>query len=373
MADLTLSSVKKAYGNLNILHGIDLDIKSGEFIVFVGPSGCGKSTLLRTIAGLEDITGGTLEIAGEKVNDVPPSKRGIAMVFQSYALYPHMTVYDNMAFGMKIARESKTEIDRRVRQAAEILQLTKYLERLPKALSGGQRQRVAIGRAIVRNPKVFLFDEPLSNLDAALRVATRIEIAKLKESMPNTTMIYVTHDQVEAMTLADRIVVLKDGRIEQVGSPMELYLHPGNLFVAQFIGSPAMNILPAKIEKAGSPTAVRISDSGTIAHVPVTTQADAAGTAASFGVRPEDLRITDDRDGGALFEGVVDYVEQLGEVQLVYVEIGRANEPLVAKLPGNAEIKRGAVVRLTASPGDLHIFDSDGRSFARDRTAVKAA
>jgi multiple sugar transport system ATP-binding protein/alpha-glucoside transport system ATP-binding protein len=245
MADLELRDVKKAYGTLNILHGINLDIKSGEFIVFVGPSGCGKSTLLRSIAGLEEITGGTLKIDGEVVNDVPPSKRGIAMVFQSYALYPHMTVYDNMAFGMQIAKESKAEIDKRVKQAAEILQLTPYLERLPKAMSGGQRQRVAIGRAIVRNPKVFLFDEPLSNLDAALRVATRIEIAKLKESMPNTTMIYVTHDQVEAMTLADRIVVLKAGKIEQVGSPMELYRRPGNLFVAQFIGSPAMNILPA--------------------------------------------------------------------------------------------------------------------------------
>jgi multiple sugar transport system ATP-binding protein/alpha-glucoside transport system ATP-binding protein len=212
MADLELRDVKKAYGTLNILHGINLDIKSGEFIVFVGPSGCGKSTLLRSIAGLEEITGGTLKIAGEVVNDVPPSKRGIAMVFQSYALYPHMTVYDNMAFGMQIAKESKAEIDKRVKQAAEILQLTTYLPRArcPKAMSGGQRQRVAIGRAIVRNPKVFLFDEPLSNLDAALRVATRIEIAKLKESMPNTTMIYVTHDQVEAMTLADRIVVLKE-------------------------------------------------------------------------------------------------------------------------------------------------------------------
>src|SRR6476620_8990543 len=256
MADVNLRQVKKSYGNLNILHGIDLDIKSGEFIVFVSPSGCGKSTLLRSIAGLEEITSGEIKIAGEVVNDVPPSKRGIAMVFQSYALYPHMTVYDNMAFSMKIGKENKAEIDRRVRQAAEILQLTKYLDRLPKAMSGGQRQRVAIGRAIVRNPKVFLFDEPLSNLDAALRVATRIEIAKLKESMPNTTMIYVTHDQVEAMTLADRIVVLKDGYIEQVGSPMDLYKHPGNLFVAQFIGSPAMNILPAKVDKAGKQTTV---------------------------------------------------------------------------------------------------------------------
>jgi multiple sugar transport system ATP-binding protein/alpha-glucoside transport system ATP-binding protein len=370
MADLTLRQVSKAYGNLNILHGIDLDIKSGEFIVFVGPSGCGKSTLLRTIAGLEEITSGTLQIAGETVNDVPPSKRGIAMVFQSYALYPHMTVYDNMAFSMKIARESKAEIDKRVRQAAEILQLTKYLDRLPKAMSGGQRQRVAIGRAIVRNPKVFLFDEPLSNLDAALRVATRIEIAKLKESMPNTTMIYVTHDQVEAMTLADRIVVLKDGRIEQVGTPMELYRHPGNLFVAQFIGSPAMNILPATIEKPGAQTIIS-HVGGRKATLPVATPADAAGAAISFGVRPEDLRVATGAD--VLFEGPVDYIEQLGEVQLIYVDVGRADQPLVAKLPGNAEVKRGTVLRLTADAGDLHIFDAEGRSFARERLAAQAA
>ncbi|MBA3446511.1 MAG: ABC transporter ATP-binding protein [Pseudaminobacter sp.] len=370
MADLTLRSVRKAYGNLNILHGIDLDIKSGEFIVFVGPSGCGKSTLLRTIAGLEEITSGTLQIAGETVNDVPPSKRGIAMVFQSYALYPHMTVYDNMAFSMKIARESKAEIDKRVRQAAEILQLTKYLDRLPKAMSGGQRQRVAIGRAIVRNPKVFLFDEPLSNLDAALRVATRIEIAKLKESMPQTTMIYVTHDQVEAMTLADRIVVLKDGRIEQVGTPMELYRHPGNLFVAQFIGSPAMNIVPATIDRPGQPTSIT-HVGGRKVDVPVATPSSAAGAKISFGVRPEDLNVA--TGGDFLFEGPVDYVEQLGEVQMAYVEIGRANEPLVAKLPGNLEIKRGAILRLNADPGDLHIFDGSGASFAREKLTAKAA
>ncbi len=219
MTGLQLKQIRKSYGAVDVIHGIDLEIKEGEFIVFVGPSGCGKSTLLRMIAGLEDITGGDMFIDGEKVNDVPPSKRGIAMVFQSYALYPHMTVYDNMAFGMRIAKESNEEIDRRVRAAADILQLTKYLDRLPKALSGGQRQRVAIGRAICRNPKVFLFDEPLSNLDAALRVATRIEIAKLHEQMSDTTMIYVTHDQVEAMTLADRIVVLSGGHIEQVGAP----------------------------------------------------------------------------------------------------------------------------------------------------------
>jgi ABC-type sugar transport system ATPase subunit len=369
MANLQLRKVEKAYGTLKILHGIDLDIESGEFIVFVGPSGCGKSTLLRSIAGLEEITGGTLKIDNEVVNDVPPSKRGIAMVFQSYALYPHMTVYDNMAFSMQIAKEKKTEIDRRVRQAAEILQLTPYLERLPKAMSGGQRQRVAIGRAIVRNPKVFLFDEPLSNLDAALRVATRIEIAKLKESMPNTTMIYVTHDQVEAMTLADRIVVLKAGHIEQVGTPMELYKHPGNLFVAQFIGSPAMNILPAKLEKAGASTVVSVGNARV--NVPIATPASAAGTSISFGVRPEDLRVA--RGDNVLFEGKVDYIEQLGEVQLVYIDIGREGAPLTAKLPGNAEVKRGQTIKLDADPGDLHIFDTNGSSFRSQTQEAKAA
>jgi len=369
MADLKLRGVRKAYGNLAILHGIDLDIQSGEFIVFVGPSGCGKSTLLRSIAGLEEITAGTLEIDSQVVNDVPPSKRGIAMVFQSYALYPHMTVYDNMAFSMRIAGESKADIDKRVRQAADILQLTKYLERLPKAMSGGQRQRVAIGRAIVRNPKVFLFDEPLSNLDAALRVATRIEIAKLKESMPNTTMIYVTHDQVEAMTLADRIVVLKDGRIEQVGSPMELYRHPGNLFVAQFIGSPAMNILPARIEATGGRTTVDLL--GRKVAVPVATPTDAAAQPISFGVRPEDLTVTTGDD--YIIQGVTDYIEQLGEVQLVYLDIGRAGEPLVAKMPGGAPVKRGETLRLTASEGDLHIFDANGLSFSRKPMEAKAA
>ena len=371
MADLLLRDVRKAYGNHEILHGIDLDISSGEFIVFVGPSGCGKSTLLRTIAGLEEITSGRLEIGGELVNDVPPSKRGIAMVFQSYALYPHMTVYDNMAFGMKIARASRAEIDARVKQAAEILQLTQYLDRLPRALSGGQRQRVAIGRAICRNPKVFLFDEPLSNLDAALRVDTRIEIAKLKEQMPDTTTVYVTHDQVEAMTLADRIVVLKDGYVEQVGTPMELYCHPGNLFVAQFIGSPSMNILPATVEKAGAVTAVRLAG-GAVANVPTSTPVDAEGTAISFGVRPEDLQVVEQDGGNALFEGTVDYIEQLGEVQLVYVDLGREGESLVAKLPGNAKVERRSAIRLTADAGNLHIFDGDGLSFARERLAVAA-
>jgi multiple sugar transport system ATP-binding protein/alpha-glucoside transport system ATP-binding protein len=363
MADLTLRQIRKSFGGLDILHGVNLDIRSGEFIVFVGPSGCGKSTLLRLIAGLEEISDGEISIAGEVVNDVPPSQRGIAMVFQSYALYPHMTVYDNMAFCMKIARESRGEIDRRVRQAAEMLQLTRYLDRLPKALSGGQRQRVAIGRAIVRNPRVFLFDEPLSNLDAALRVATRIEIAKLKEAMPNTTMIYVTHDQVEAMTLADRIVVLKDGRIEQVGTPMELYKKPSNLFVAQFIGSPAMNILSATIEGTGAQTIVQLQRGERI-EIEASTAALGVGETVHLGVRPEDLRLAVGNQDSGVVEGRLDYIEQLGEVQLAYIDIGRTDQPLIAKLPGGQAVTRGATLRLTADPENLYLFSQDGRSLA---------
>jgi multiple sugar transport system ATP-binding protein/alpha-glucoside transport system ATP-binding protein len=362
MADLVLRQVRKSFGSFDILHGIDLDIRSGEFVVFVGPSGCGKSTLLRLIAGLEEISSGEVSIAGEVVNDVPPSQRGIAMVFQSYALYPHMTVYDNMAFGMKIARESRAEIDRRVRRAAEILQLTRYLDRLPKALSGGQRQRVAIGRAIVRNPKVFLFDEPLSNLDAALRVATRIEIAKLKETLPDTTMIYVTHDQVEAMTLADRIVVLREGHIEQVGTPMELYRKPANLFVAQFIGSPAMNVLEARIEETGFPTVVRLREDYRVA-VEIRSEASMAGAAVFLGIRPENLGLSEaDRDGA--FPGRLDYVEQLGEVQLAYIDIGRPGQPLIAKLPGDQPVEKGQRLNLFARPQDLYLFAESGAAIS---------
>ena len=249
MADVRLPGVKKRVGAVEVLKGVDLEIADGEFVVFVGPSGCGKSTLLRTIAGLEEITEGEIAIGGRRVNDLSPSDRGIAMVFQSYALYPHMTVRENMAFGLKLAKTDKAEIDRRVTAAAETLNITDYLDRKPKALSGGQRQRVAIGRAIVREPQVFLFDEPLSNLDAALRVRMRYEFASLHERL-KTTMIYVTHDQIEAMTLADRIVVLSAGRIEQVGAPMELYEHPKNLFVAEFIGSPKMNLIAAQVTQA---------------------------------------------------------------------------------------------------------------------------
>jgi alpha-glucoside transport system ATP-binding protein len=362
MAGLKLTDIRKSYGSVDVIHGIDLEIAQGEFVVFVGPSGCGKSTLLRMIAGLEEISGGTLTIDGDKVNDVPPSKRGIAMVFQSYALYPHMTVYDNMAFGMRIAKESKEEIDRRVRSAAQILQLTQYLDRLPKALSGGQRQRVAIGRAICRNPKVFLFDEPLSNLDAALRVATRIEIAKLHESMPGTTMIYVTHDQVEAMTLADRIVVLSAGHIEQVGSPMDLYNRPANLFVAQFIGSPAMNIIPATIDKAGVRTTVTLTG-GKAVTLDIATPPGEAGKPAKFGVRPEDLTVTESED--YLFEGEIALSEALGEVTLYYIEGLVPDEPIIAKLPGVQPGRRGDRVRFTAAADKLHLFDETGHTYRK--------
>ncbi|WP_284757330.1 sn-glycerol-3-phosphate ABC transporter ATP-binding protein UgpC [Agrobacterium sp. fls2-241-TYG-188a] len=362
MTGVILKDIRKSYGQVKVLHGIDLDIKQGEFIVFVGPSGCGKSTLLRMIAGLEEISGGEMYIDGQLVNEIPPSRRGIAMVFQSYALYPHMTVYDNMAFGMKIAKESRQEIDRRVRAAADILQLTQYLERLPKALSGGQRQRVAIGRAICRNPKVFLFDEPLSNLDAALRVATRIEIAKLGEQMADTTMIYVTHDQVEAMTLADRIVVLNAGRVEQVGAPLELYENPANLFVARFIGSPAMNIIPAKITASGARTSIELIGGKTLS-VDIATSESEKGKSASFGVRPEDLAIATGDE--YLFEGKVSIVEALGEVTLLYLEAPDGQEPIIVKIPGIAEVKKGQLLRFSAPSQKLHLFDGEGRTYRR--------
>ncbi|WBU57220.1 ABC transporter ATP-binding protein [Paracoccus sediminicola] len=362
MADLKLTDIAKSYGDVNVLRNIDLDIKSGEFIVFVGPSGCGKSTLLRMIAGLERITGGTLEIDGEKMNDIPPSQRGIAMVFQSYALYPHMTVRDNMAFALKIAGQSKDQIQQATDRAGKMLQLTPYLDRLPKALSGGQRQRVAIGRAIVRDPKVYLFDEPLSNLDAALRVATRIEIAQLKESMPDRTMIYVTHDQTEAMTLADRIVVLAGGGIAQVGAPLELYERPVNEFVAQFIGSPAMNLLPGRITGTGARTSVRL-DGGGECEVAIPTKPEDEGMQVNLGVRPEDMRIT---DGPSLFEGKVDLTEALGEVTLLYFGTGQEADPVIAKLPGIHSQLNHQTVRLTADPEVMHLFHEGNSLLYRD-------
>lgn len=357
MADLKLRNIEKAYGDVTVLSNINLDIEKGELIVFVGPSGCGKSTLLRMIAGLERITGGTLEIDGVVVNEVPPAQRGIAMVFQSYALYPHMTVRENMEFALKIAKKTKAEIAAAVNKAAEILQLSPYLDRLPKALSGGQRQRVAIGRSIVRDPKVYLFDEPLSNLDAALRVATRIEIAQLKEQMADRTMIYVTHDQVEAMTLASRIVVLAGGGISQVGTPLDLYERPENEFVAQFIGSPAMNLLAGQVIETGVETVVRLQGGG-IARSAVPTVAADLGMAVNVGVRPEDFIPTDTTP---IFTGEVEFCEALGEVTLLYFKRQAEAQAVVGKLPGIHTGLRRTVVSLTANPKKVHLFH-DGLS-----------
>ncbi|WP_292288130.1 ABC transporter ATP-binding protein [Marivita sp.] len=353
MANLKLTDVEKTYGGaINVLNNINLDIRQGELVVFVGPSGCGKSTLLRMIAGLEQITGGTLEIDGQVVNDMPPALRGIAMVFQSYALYPHMTVRENMQFALKIAKKPQSEIDAAVDRAAKMLQLDPYLDRLPKALSGGQRQRVAIGRSIVRDPKVYLFDEPLSNLDAALRVATRIEIAQLKEQMPDSTMVYVTHDQVEAMTLASRIVVLANKGIAQVGTPLELYERPNSEFVAQFIGSPSMNLLPGEVIGTGRQTTVKMASGGTAVSDYPTNDAD-MGIKVNVGIRPEDFLET---DGDYIFEGKVEITEALGEVTLLYFERQGSAEQVIGKLPGIHADLRGNSVKLGATPDKVHIF-----------------
>ena len=359
MADLKLTNIGKTYGGtVEVLKDINLDITTGELIVFVGPSGCGKSTLLRMIAGLESITEGELQIDGQVVNHVPPAQRGIAMVFQSYALYPHMTVRDNMSFALKLAKKSPDEIKAAVDKAAKTLQLEPLLDRLPKALSGGQRQRVAIGRSIVRDPKVYLFDEPLSNLDAALRVATRIEIAQLKESMPDSTMIYVTHDQVEAMTLASRIVVLANKGIAQVGTPLDLYERPENEFVAQFIGSPAMNLMSGTITATGAQTTVEL-DIGGIVHSALPTQEADMGLKVNVGVRPEDLIVAS--DGDASFSGIVDFAEVLGEVTILYFTAKEGEAAMVAKLPGIELDMRGAQISLTAKPEKVQIF-ANGKS-----------
>jgi ABC-type sugar transport system ATPase subunit len=338
MASVTIRDLKKSYGDLQVMHGIDLDVNEGEFVVFVGPSGCGKSTLLRMIAGLEEVTSGEISIGNKVVNEVAPSKRGVAMVFQSYALYPHMTVFNNMAFGLKQTKTAPDEIDRRVREAAEVLQITDYLDRSPRNLSGGQRQRVAIGRAIVRDPEVFLFDEPLSNLDAALRVQTRLEIARLHERL-NSTMIYVTHDQVEAMTLADKIVVLRDGQVEQVGSPIDLYQRPANAFVAQFIGSPKMNFFQtAELAKNASK------------KLP----AEAMG--ANIGLRPEHLVPSSEKD--AILGGTLDLIEQLGEYALVHLNTN-SSASFIVKMDVPPEVAKGAQMWFTANPGLVHLFDQD--------------
>ncbi|NTF10561.1 sn-glycerol-3-phosphate ABC transporter ATP-binding protein UgpC [Agrobacterium rubi] len=356
MANLSLKNLKKSFGSFEIIKGIDLEIEDHEFCVFVGPSGCGKSTLLRLIAGLEEITSGDLLIAGKRVNDVPPDERGLAMVFQSYALYPHMTVRENMGFALKLAKVPQAERDARVEKVAELLELRSYLDRKPKALSGGQRQRVAIGRAIIREPSIFLFDEPLSNLDAALRVQTRIELARLHERL-GSTMIYVTHDQVEAMTLADKIVVLKDGKIEQVGSPMELYHHPVNRFVGGFIGSPKMNFITASVASANNSGVEVILPGGARMTVPVSGGKIAGGGNVDLGVRPEHLTVT--ADGPLLGKVVV--VERLGSETFVHVELSH-DLIVIAQVDGGNPVRVHDDVRLTATPNACHVFSSDGSS-----------
>ncbi len=362
MATVRLDGIEKAYGHLRVIKGVDLDVADGEFIVFVGPSGCGKSTLLRMIAGLEEISGGDLHIGGERCNEKAPKDRGIAMVFQSYALYPHKTVYQNMAFGLKLARRPKAEIETRVREAARILQMEHLLDRRPNQLSGGQRQRVAIGRAIVRDPQVFLFDEPLSNLDAALRVSTRREIAKLHADL-GATMIYVTHDQVEAMTLADRIVVLDAGIVQQIGTPIELYERPQNLFVAGFIGSPKMNFLAAEIVGPDA-NGLRVSspETGELLVADRDMQALAPGAPVTLGIRPEHLAPAAGANGDLL--ATVRLVERLGDQTLLEVET-QSGATLVAKAPPERRFAPGATVALDLVAGKTHLFDRNGKAVAR--------
>ncbi|MCL6270788.1 sn-glycerol-3-phosphate ABC transporter ATP-binding protein UgpC [Sansalvadorimonas sp. 2012CJ34-2] len=364
MAELILKNVVKDFGKTRVIHGVDLHIHDQELVVFVGPSGCGKSTLLRLIAGLEDISDGELFIDGELVNSRSPKQRGIAMVFQSYALYPHMTVYQNMAFGLELSKFSKAEIKNKVLEAARILELSELLDRLPKQLSGGQRQRVAIGRAIVRDPRVFLFDEPLSNLDAALRVQMRIEFAKLHREM-NATMIYVTHDQVEAMTLASRIVVLSAGRVEQVGSPLELYHHPRNLFVAEFIGSPKMNILPAEVVNITDQSIEVSLEEGTWLKATVDSDSLTVGDRVSFGVRPEHMWISEIGD----LKGTVEVIEQLGENHYLHVRLAD-NRLITVQGHGDATLKHGERCCIAIPPECAHIFNGDGLALQRLQTGA---
>jgi multiple sugar transport system ATP-binding protein len=359
MAEVVLREVRKSFDATEVIHGVDLDIGDGEFVVFVGPSGCGKSTLLRLVAGLEDITSGELHIGGKRCNEVPPSERGVAMVFQSYALYPHMSVRDNMAFALKLARASKTDIEARVKRAAKILQIENLLERKPKQLSGGQRQRVAIGRAIVREPAVFLFDEPLSNLDAALRVQMRIEIAKLHREL-QTTIIYVTHDQVEAMTMADKIVVLTRGNVAQVGAPLALYNYPQNRFVAGFIGSPKMNFLDAALLRADAGGATVKLTGGAEVRAAVDATSLSEGARVTLGIRPEHIVLASNAGSDpdlARIPVEVALVEHLGEGTLVYVKLPGTSELIVCRSEGTTRVKEGQKVDLGVPARECHLFE----------------
>ena len=347
MANVDLRNVRKSYGTLEVIHGIDMQVADGEFIVIVGPSGCGKSTLLRMVAGLEAITSGEIAIGGRIVNDLEPKDRDIAMVFQNYALYPHMSVFNNMAYGLRIRGLSKTDIGERVQRAADILELGPLLARTPRQLSGGQRQRVAMGRAIVREPAVFLFDEPLSNLDAKLRVQMRFEIQKLHRRL-STTSLYVTHDQVEAMTLAQRMIVMNAGRAEQIGSPMEVYENPQTMFVAGFIGSPSMNFMPGKANGDGR---IALEHGGEVRsrHVPA-----GSGRAVTVGIRPE--HFIPSSEAGAALSGPVEMVEQLGADALVH--ISRGGSTIIARVPHGTSPEVGATFHVTADPARVFAFDT---------------
>ena len=369
MTDIHLREVCKSFGKFRVIERINLDIKDGEFVVFVGPSGCGKSTLLRLVAGLEEITSGELLIGGQRVNDMPPAQRGVAMVFQSYALYPHMTVFDNMAFGLKLAQRDKDEIKNRVHRAASLLQIEHLLERLPKELSGGQRQRTAIGRAIVRQPGVFLFDEPLSNLDAALRVQTRIEIAKLHREL-GASMIYVTHDQMEAMTLADKIVLLnagpvvrEEGSIAQAGPPLELYHHPVNQFAAGFIGSPKMNFLPGQLARIEPARATVTLPDGSMIDAAVDATTAKPGDTVTLGIRPEHIVISDGSDNTTPVE--VAYVEHLGESSFLYTRIQGIENPVAVRQESSTLAKIGDRLTLGLATQHCHLFNGKGHAFKR--------
>ncbi len=355
MADVEFSHVTKRYGGVLVLHDLDLLVRDREFLVLVGPSGCGKSTALRIVAGLEEITSGTLTIGGRVVNDLPPAQRDVAMVFQSYALYPHMTVYDNLAYALRLHHVAGDELDRRVRAAAASLGLEALLRRKPRELSGGQRQRVALGRAIVREPQVFLMDEPLSNLDAQLRVQTRAELIRLQERL-QTTVIYVTHDQVEAMTMGDRLAVLNGGVLQQLDTPQAIYDRPANLFVARFIGSPAMNVLPGRLERDGGEAAVVAAGLRLpLAPAQVAAVDGMAGRDVLVGIRPEHLALDGQAGGDGALAGQVELVERLGSESFAYVETGAGT--VTARLPGEVAVRVGEPLRLAVRDGQFHLFD----------------
>lgn len=347
MAQVTIRELKKSYGAVNVIHGVDVDIEDGQFVVLVGPSGCGKSTLLRMIAGLEEVSAGTIQIGDRVVNNLPPSERDIAMVFQNYALYPHKTVASNMAFSLRMRRMDKEEIQKRVRHAAEILGLTPYLDRFPRALSGGQRQRVAMGRAIVRDPQVFLFDEPLSNLDAKLRVQMRTEIRELHQRL-STTTVYVTHDQIEAMTMADKIVVMQGGRIEQIGSPLELYDTPANVFVASFIGSPSMNFFDGIVRGTETQT-IQIGETMLPAPEGYNVR---NGQSVTCGVRPEQLELADDG-----LEMKIAVIEPTGAETHVVSHFGE--QDVTAVFRERHPFQSGQMIHLRPEPGSMHLFDGE--------------